>query len=505
MWQRFTLTDLRVIGHYLGVLIMLSSVMYLIPFFLAMCLQEWEPASRYLLAAGLSLVICGILRFTIIVPRRLTKQQALAVTGLIWIILALIASIPLFYSGHYATYLDALFDGVSGLTTTGASVICDLDHLSYADNMFRFMMHFAGGIGLIVVALSLGIFGKGGGSNLYSAEARSEHVVPNIVQTTRLILRITLVFIAAGTIILTILCLVSGMGPLRSFLHSLWLSISAFVTAGFTPTSGSVVYYHSAIIEFVLLVLMLCGAVNFSLHLEVWNGRLKSFFEDLEIRTMIVWFFALAIVLAMSLAASASFSDLPGMIRRGVFMLISASCTTGFQNITTNELTTVFSSGAVLVLAIAMAVGGGMGSTAGGIKLNRIGLIAKTIVADIKKTISPESARVVVDYNHLGRRQLTSVEAESAMTIFMLFVVTFAIGTLVGITYGYDALGAMFESISMASNGGLVTGIVSPGMPAGLEIVYILEMWAGRLEFITFLAIIVRVVVSIIPRRRARS
>ena len=167
MWQRFSLHDVRVIGHYLGVLIMVSTAMYAIPFVTALIMQEWEPASRYLFTSGFSLIVGGLLRMLYVNPKRLTRQQALSVTGLVWIILAFIAAIPLFYSGHYDSYLDALFDGVSGLTTTGASIICDLDHLSYADNMFRFMMHLSGGLGLIVVALSLGIFGKGGGGSLY--------------------------------------------------------------------------------------------------------------------------------------------------------------------------------------------------------------------------------------------------------------------------------------------------------------------------------------------------
>lgn len=501
MWQRFSLHDVRVIGHYLGVLIMVSTAMYAIPFVTALIMQEWEPASRYLFTSGFSLIVGGLLRMLYVNPKRLTRQQALSVTGLVWIILAFIAAIPLFYSGHYDSYLDALFDGVSGLTTTGASIICDLDHLSYADNMFRFMMHLSGGLGLIVVALSLGIFGKGGGGSLYSAEARSEHMVPNIVQTARLILKVTLLFVLIGTVIITVLSIFLGMEPLRALLHAFWLSISGFVTGGLAPTSESIFYYHSFVLECVLMLLMLCGAINFTLHLEVWNGHLKGFFKDLEIRTMVLWLLALSLVFAASMSSSANFSDLPSMMRRGLFMLVSAFSTTGFQNITSNQLTSVLTSGCFLLLAIAMAVGGGSGSTAGGIKLSRIGFILKAIVVRVKETLAPDSARVIVDYYHLGRRRLTSEEAEEAMTIFMLFVATFTAGALAGIAYGYDALQAIYESVCMGSNGGLIVGIAAPGMPAGLEIVYILEMWAGRLEFITLLALLAKIVVSVVPRK----
>ena len=136
-------------------------------------------------AIGITMVAGCSLRFLRIEPGRLDRRQALAVTGFAWVVLALFASFPLYFSGHYMTYLDAVFDGVSGLTTTGASLIVDLDHLSYADNMFRFAMHALGGLGLIVVALSFGLFGRGGGASLFSSEGRSEHVVPNVVQTTQ--------------------------------------------------------------------------------------------------------------------------------------------------------------------------------------------------------------------------------------------------------------------------------------------------------------------------------
>ena len=503
MWLRFTFKEIRVICHYLGVLIMVSSAMYVVPLITALLFGEWEPASRYLVTTGVSLIIGGALRLAYLEPKRLSRQQAMTVTGLVWIVLAFVATIPLYGSGHYVTYLDALFDGVSGLTTTGASIICDLDHLSYADNMFRFMMHFTGGLGLIVVALSLGIFGKGGGAGLYSAEARSEHVVPNIVQTTRLILKITLLFILISTFILTILCVLVGMEPVRALLHAFWISISGFVTGGLAPTSESIMYYHSFAMECILMVLMLCGAINFTLHLEVWHGHIREFFADLEIRTMIIWLFAIVLVFAASLSASPIFSGLPAMLRRGLFLIISAFTTTGFQNVTTNELTTVLTSGCFLILAIVMAVGGGSGSTAGGIKLRRMGLILKAIVARVKDTLAPDSARVVVSYRHLGRQRLTSEDAEEAMTIFMLFVAAFVAGTLVGVAYGYDALRAIYESVCMASNGGLTSGIASPGMPTGLQMVYIFEMWAGRLEFITLIALVVKVVVSFAPAGKA--
>lgn len=502
MWQRFSLYDLRVIGHYLGTLTQLFAALMAVPFVTALVFQEWEPAERYLLGIGIALVIGTLLQFLRIEPGRLGRRQALAVTGFAWIVLAFFASVPLFLSGHYATYMDALFDGVSGLTTTGATVALDIDHFSNADNMFRFMMHLVGGLGLIVVALSLGIFGKRSGSSLYTAEGRSEHVVPNVVQTTQLILRITLVIIFIAAVVLTALCISIGMEPVRAVLQSIWLAISAFNTGGFAPMAESVSYYNSIPIEVFLMLLMILGSISFVVHAEVWKGRLQSFFGDIEIRTMLIWLLVMTVVVAASLSASALFSDLPAMIRRGLFMVVSAFSTTGFQNVTTNQLTTVFSSGAFLALALIAAVGGSAGSTAGGVKLHRVGIIFKSIVSTVKEAVSPSSARVVVSYNHLGRRVLSSDAVKEAMTVFVLFVITYSVGALVGIAHGYEASQAIMESVSMTSNGGIITGIVTPGMSPSLEAFYIFQMWAGRLEFVTLLAVLAEIIASLAPRKR---
>lgn len=502
MWQRFSLYDLRVIGHYLGTLTQLFAALMAVPFITALVFQEWEPAERYLLGIGIALVVGTLLQFLRIEPGRLGRRQALAVTGFAWIVLAFFASVPLFLSGHYATYMDALFDGVSGLTTTGATVALDIDHFSNADNMFRFMMHLVGGLGLIVVALSLGIFGKRSGSSLYTAEGRSEHVVPNVVQTTQLILRITLVIIFIAAVVLTALCISIGMEPVRAVLQSIWLAISAFNTGGFAPMAESVSYYNSIPIEVFLMLLMILGSISFVVHAEVWKGRLQSFFGDIEIRTMLIWLLVMTVVVAASLSASALFSDLPAIIRRGLFMVVSAFSTTGFQNVTTNQLTTVFSSGAFLALALIAAVGGSAGSTAGGVKLHRVGIIFKSIVSTVKEAVSPSSARVVVSYNHLGRRVLSSDAVKEAMTVFVLFVITYSVGALVGIAHGYEASQAIMESVSMTSNGGIITSIVTPGMSPSLEAFYIFQMWAGRLEFVTLLAVLAEIIASLAPRKR---
>ena len=498
MWQRLSLYDVRVIGHYLGVLILFTSIGLAAPLITAVVFQEWHAASRYLLTVGVFLISGSLLRFLRIQPGRLSRQQAVAVTGLAWLVLAFFAAIPLFFSGHYASYLDALFEAVSGLTTTGASVVRDLDHLSYADNMWRFMMHLMGGLGLVVVGLSFGLFGKGGAS-LFTSEGRSEHVVPNVVQTTQFIGKITIAFIGISTVVVGLLCLSIGMEPARALLQSFWVSISAFMTAGFVPMSQNILYYHSIAIEVVLILVMLLGSINFTLHSEILRGRVQSFFADTEIHYTAAWLILIVVVLAASMAGSRVFSELPTIERRGLFMMAAAFTTTGFQNITTDQLTSAFPSGAFLVLAILMAVGASQGSTAGGIKINRFAILAKSIIATIKETLAPDTARIVSSYHHIGRRPVSPELVREATTVLILYGVTYVVGTLAGIASGYEASQAIFESIAMASNGGITSGIVVPGMSWPLELFYLLEMWAGRLEFVTLFALLIQIFVSATP------
>lgn len=495
MWQRYTLYDFRVIAHYLGDLILLLAAVLCIPFATAVVFHEWDPAVHYLYAIGISLIVGTALCYVCISPGQLNRQQALAVTGFAWIALALIGAIPLFLSGHYGSYLDALFDAVSGFTSTGASVILDLDHLAYSDNMWRFVMHFVGGLGLVVILLSLGLGGSGS-SAMYSSEGRSEHVLPNIVQTTRLIMRIAFLMVAVFGLVLGIFCLVAGMAPVRAFLHGIWLAITGFMTAGFTPASSNVYMYHSMPLELTLMVLMLLGGVNFGLYAALWKGRTNDLLSDIEVRAIAIWLTILVVVMSLSLALSASFNGGPAIMRRGLFMLVSAASTSGLMTVTPNQLVTAFSSGSFLVLALAMSVGLASGSTAGGIKIHRLAIIARSVATTIKRTASPDSVVTVSKYYHVGQRIVSDAAVKEAMTIFTLFIAMYAIGTLAAIAYGYEATSAIFESVAMASNGGLTSGIVSADMPAGLESLYILMMWAGRLEFVTLFALIMKILVS---------
>lgn len=379
MWQKFSFYDFRVIAHYLGVLMMFLAAAECVPFVVAVVLGEWQPASHYLFGMGVALIVGSLLRLILPSPGKLTPKQALAVTGFAWLALALLGCIPLYMSGHYGSMLDAVFEGMSAWTTTGCSLVQDIDHMSIADNTWRFTMQCIGGQGVVVIALSLGLFGRAVDSSLYSSEGRSEHVIPNIMQTARFIVRFSMATIVIGTILTTAACLFIGMAPVRAFFNGLWLAVASFNTGGMTSMSTGIIYYHCAPLEIVIMVLILLGSINFTLHSEVWKGHIEHFFRDIEIRTLVVWLSVILVAFVATLCAAKVYDDLPTLLRRAAFTVVAAFSSTGFQTISVNQMTTVISSGALLIIIFCMAVGGSAGSTTGGIKVLRIGVLAQGI------------------------------------------------------------------------------------------------------------------------------
>lgn len=496
------------IAHYLGTLLLLLGAIMLVPLGVSIVMQEWAITGHYLIGVGCAVTVGGLLRLCRISQTSIERRQAVAITCLVWIAGALIAAIPLSLSGHYGSFLDAFFEGVSGLTTTGVTLCQDVNHLSTADNMWRFVLQFIGGQGVIVVALSLGVFSKVS-SSFYSAEGRGEHVMPNIKKTAQFIWRFSSTVVFCGTVVLFVSGLFLGIDPVRSIFHGLWITIGSYDTGGFAPQSASLMYYHSGVFEIITMLLMLMGAINFALYAQVWKGNLRStvkaFTSDIEIRTLALWTITVLMIFIAAMLGGTFLTDYSGLIRRGVFTILSATTNTGYQLLTTNQMTTLLTSGAFFMILISMAIGGSSGSTAGGIKALRIGIIAKAIASRIKEVLTPKSVRDTTSYQHNGRHLLTSEITGAAMTIFILYVITYVMGALAGIAAGYDALPAIFESVAMTSNAGLTSGIITPQTPVLMKLIYILQMWVGRLEFLTFLAVLCSFVASIIPRRRVKS
>ena len=480
---------------------MLGATM-LIPLAISLIMGEQDIACNYLIGIGCAAVIGGLLRMCRISTPTLQRRHAIAITVLVWVAGAAISAVPLLLSGHYGSYLDAFFESVSGLTTSGFSLCQDVDHLSMADNMWRFTLHYLGGQGVVVMALSLGIFNKVA-SSFYSAEGRNELIMTDIRGTARFIFRFSFTVVLCGTIVLFIIILTLGMDPVRSLFNSLWLTISAYDTGGFTPQSPSIIYYHSWALEIDLIVVMLMGAVNFALYARMQKRNIRQiireFTHDIEIKTLAALILIMLMAFVLVVQAGGFFTNDAGMLRRGIFTIVSLETSTGFSVLTTSQLATAFSSGAVFILIGVMAIGGSSDSTAGGIKALRLGIIIKSTIVSIKEHLSPKSVRNTTAYQHLGRQLLTSNVAVMAMTIALLYLITYIIGALAGILAGNGAVPSLFDSVAATTNSGISTGLVSPDTPTVLKIIYILQMWVGRLEFLTFLAVVFGFIASFKP------
>lgn len=507
MWVGLRTRDLDIIAHYAGILMVSIAGAMLIPLVTALVAGEWDPALDYVCGIGVAAGLGGLLAGR--APRgvHLGRQNALIVTAMVWLVASLVAAVPLVLSGHYGSFLDAVFDAMSGFTTSGLTLVKDLDHLPLAHNMWRHLTHLIGGQGIVVAVLTLAFGVRGGGAvSLYQAEGRNERILPNVMHTARFIWFVTFVYVSLGTVILSVGNLLAGMELGRGVLHAFWHTIACYDTGGFAPQSQNALYYHSPVFEIVTVMLMLAGTLNFNLHADIWRGDRRELFRNIESRTLAAHIALLTLVVGLGLGATTLFSEPGEVLRKGVYHILSAHSGTGQQTLYPAQWTSGYGDLALVAVMLAMALGGMASSTAGGIKALRVGLIFKGLLLRIKQDIAPHSAVVGMRFHHLTDVRLTPDAVSGALLVFALYIASYVAGAIVGLAYGYPAREALFESISATANVGLSAGITTPSMPVGLKITYILQMWTGRLEFVAVLAMVASVVASVRSRtKRGRA
>jgi trk system potassium uptake protein TrkH len=480
--------DLRIVAFSLGRIFTLVAVASCLPLGWAVLGREWHPFASFLLMIGVFAFLGQLgLRYRP-VNERLDWSHGMVVVALTWLVVPAVGSIPFLFSGHYGSPVDAVFDAMSGLTTTGLALVQDLDHMAPSLNFWRHLLHFLGGQGIVIAALVL--FAGGGGLTLYYGEARDERILPSVRSTARFIWTVALVHLVAGIVALGLIAhQVLGFEWKRAFFHALMIFFAGFDTGGFAPQSTSLGYYHSAIFEFATAVLMVAGAMSFGLHYALWRGPRRAPFKNLETRTILSTFGATMVLTLVGLSAAGLYTSVSGLSRQGFFQTLSAHSGTGFATVPSVELAT-WGGLAFAGIAVAMALGGMASSTAGGIKALRVGLIIKSVAGQTKQLLLPEGALVSARYFQSGRRRLTPELAQSAMTVALLYVALYLLGTGVALGYGYGLQEALFESISAGASVGLSVGVTEPSMPMLLKLTYMLQMWAGRLEFVAVFALL---------------
>lgn len=485
-----TLADLKIIGYYLGKIIIGLGLTMIFPIITALIFKEINPCYDFIIGFLSCLIFGSLFTFLCATDKDLGWAQGMVVVALAWLVATLLGAIPFSLSGHWKSYLDCVFDSMSGFATTGLVLAQDIDHISKAVNLWRHLIMFMGGQGVVVITLSLLVRGSAGAFRMYVGEARDEKILPNVVETSRFIWLVSIVYLILGTLALAIVGKIEGMSWVNAFFHGVCIFMAAFDTGGFAPQSQNVLYYHSVWYEVVTIVIMILGAINFKLHYTLWRQSKKEIATNIETRTFFMTIMLTFFLLAIGLAKLGVYPDAMGLFRKGFYHLISGHTGTGYQTIYARQFIHEWGALALVALTIAMALGGGVCSTTGGIKMLRIGVILKALYNDVKRIMLPEAIVFIEKYHHIKDVILEDRQVRSAVLISLCYLSLYAVGGIVGMFLGYPALASLFESTSAAANVGLSCGITQAGMPAALKITYILQMWIGRLEFMSIFTLV---------------
>lgn len=460
---------------YLGILIILIGVITLLPLFGLLAYPQESPLAVCFILPGVGAIILGYLLYFPIRGKekgRLSHHQDAVIVVLCWICAILITALPFVISQDYSM-IQAVFETTSGWSTTGLSVV-DVEASSHLILLHRTIILFFGGVGLVLVMCS--VLSDSYGMRLYSAEGHSDRLLPNLMKSARMILSIYLAYILAG-ILLYVLC---GMPLFDAFIHS----VGALSTGGFSSHAESIGYYHDARIEWITIVLMLLGNINFYAHLFLVRGKWKRFFHYCEIRcSLFLLAFCVPFLLVLFMQTfSLSFSQ--GM-RIAIFQAVSALTTTGFQTVPDF---TMLSPAILSLLILLQLIGGGSGSTAGGMKQIRIYVMWKGCIMHLKERWNYRSVVSTCKIAKVDHDVFLNKEELSASGIYIfLYFLLFCIGTFALTLYGYPLQESMFEFSSALSTVGLSAGIMNATAPSSVLLIGIFGMFFGRLEIFVIL------------------
>jgi len=424
-------------------------------------------------------------------------KSAMVTAALGWMFISAISSIPFWlipYNGgdpaatvaslKFMAPLSAFFESMSGWTGTGLTMVDNEAFLPATLQFWRSLIQWVGGVGVIVLTLSILARPGTGSFVLYKGEAREQKTHPSIVSTVRTIWWIFLLYTIIWVVALMIIGAVTsnGMNPWESLNHAM----TGLATGGFSVTDDSAASF-GVISQIAIMTLMIIGSIAFAAHYNLLKGKVRKFLSDAQFKAMIV-----LIILGIIGLTIANLSEYPGnfllSLKTSSFQFVSALTCTGFSSVDVGG----WGDSAKLILAFAMIIGGAAGSTAGGIKIFRGILLYKGVGWRIKRAISTPR-RVFV--HKFGEKSLSKDDAmdlinEAAIISFMWVILLFA-GIIVTLQItGAGLSNAVFEVCSAQGNVGLTTGITHLHMnPVGKSMM-IFNMWIGRLEIIPIIVLI---------------
>ena len=468
--------NIRYVISIIGKILFIEALLMLLPFLVAVIYDE-ETVLAYAASIAILLLVGGVSFMFPPKSKLIRAREGLVVAGLSWIVVSLFGALPLWFSGDIASYLDAVFEIVSGFTTTGASILNDVEALSYSGLFWRSFSHWVGGMGVLVFALAI----------LPSTDTQSMHLmraevpglsVGKLAAKMRWSASILYSIYMVMTVILFFFLAFGGM-PVFDAL------VNAFGTAGtggFAVKSASIAGYESAYVEIVITVFMLLFSLNFNIYFLLLAGSIKDLFKSEELH----WFLGIvgASILAIAINIYPIYKNVGDVLRLSAFQVSSIISTSGFAT-ADYDLWPAFSR---TILVILMFFGACCGSTGGGIKIARVIIICKTAAARIKKQLFP---RAVVPTKFEGK--LLDSDIESGIAAYMsayLIILIFSVLALsldkFSLTTNFTAVAACLNNIGPGLEAVGPAQNFAPLSPLS-KIVLIFDMLAGRLELFPIL------------------
>ena len=473
---------IQYIAHDVGNILLIVAFISLVPYLIICWFGEWDQILPYT-TVPFTLFVYGFFLSRIPYGESYVPPTSVAMlmVAILWLSCALIGSLPFITYAHF-TLTDSFFEAMSGFTGTGLTLIEDVNVLPKTLLFWRSYMEWIGGIGIMAIGITMQKRSLMVQSRLVRSEGQKEALGPNVVETAKTFLKIYV----GLTIFFSLAFLIAGI----SYWDALNVAMCAISTGGFAIYTAGIVHYENALLEVLIIPAMLCGSIPFKLYILFGHGH---FMEVLKNKAM------LAIVSLSSLGAIITSANLYvhnqyplfQAIREGVFCSVSAMTNSGFQNADLN----MWVAPPVLILILLMMMSGSIGSTAGGIKVDRFILAAKGMKWWIRQYFVKEDAsRTFTRYGH----QVAYRGAEFTLLRNMVFVVMYlfvlfaAIIIALHISPPTIPLHAMiFDLVSAMSNVGLTFGYLSSESPLLMKWLYIFLMWLGRIEIVPFIILMV--------------
>jgi len=471
----------KVILRILGILLMIFSITMLPP--IAISLSYDDGAELAFLSAFLITLLTGFFMWIPVYRVRddLRTRDGFLITVLFWSVLGLFGAFPLMLADNpHLSVVDAVFESLSGLTTTGATVITGIDNLPESILFYRQQLQWLGGMGIIVLAVAilpmLGI----GGMQLYRAETpgpvKDSKLTPRITETAKALWYIYLA--------LTVACAIGYFLAGMSWFDAIGHSFSTVAIGGFSTHDASIGYFDSPLIEAICVFFMVISAVNFSLHFFAWRTRsLLHYLQDPEFKFYISSLLAISALSVFALVQTETYAPLES-VRKAVFMVVSVATTTGFA-------TADFAHWPVMLpflLFVAAFAGGCAGSTGGGMKVIRIVLILKQGYREIKRLVHPSAVIPV----KLGRKPISDKVLEAVWGFFSVYLIVFVVMLIILLATGLDQVTAWSAVGATLNNLGPGLGDVAAhygDINDTAKWVLCFAMLLGRLEVFTLLVL----------------